>query len=65
MSVLHRPGLRWLTGLIAFLIFQLPLLFADELSLMAVWSLCFLCWLGLILIVVIAGVFRRRPKGDD
>ena len=65
MRVYNRTGLRWLTGLIAFLAFQLPLLLADELSLMAVWLLCFFSWLILILIVAVAGMFRRRSQGND
>jgi len=52
--------LRWLLALSSFLIFLMPVLLADELTLLQKWLLIFICWF-----IVIAGSAYRAIHNDD
>ncbi|OUR62748.1 hypothetical protein A9Q74_03810 [Colwellia sp. 39_35_sub15_T18] len=49
---------RWLGAVIALLVFIMPVLLADELSLLANWLFTFTCWL----IVIAMGLIKVTPS---
>jgi|GEM_PF-6108138 len=46
----NNTTLRWLLAFSAFLVFFMPVLLADELTLFENWLLIFVCWLVVIAI---------------
>ncbi len=59
VSMEKNTVLRWLLALSSFLIFLMPVLLADELSLLQKWLLIFICW-----VIVIAGSAYRAIHND-
>jgi hypothetical protein len=52
---------QWFGAIIALLIFIIPVLMADELSLLASWLLIFFCWLFIIAIFA----FKATPSTNS
>lgn len=59
---------RWFGAAIALLLLVMPVLLADELSLLENWLLTFICWLIIIVIGFVKSPYRYRsndePKGQ-
>jgi hypothetical protein len=53
MNEQNKTGLRWLMGLLTFLLFLFPILLSDELSLFHTWLLTLTIWSTLVLLVAI------------
>lgn len=54
-----KNALRWLFGVITFLIFILPILLADELSLFVSWLTIFISW---FLVIAIAALKTKNKN---
>lgn len=59
MNFKERIQLSWLAAIIAILGFNLPLVLADELSLMHLWLYTFISWL---ILIIWASLYNAKKK---